>query len=201
MKNNTIIQTIYKKLEEKEWSILKTFILSEDFDSIIDKLIIEVNDENRFTPPFKTMFNSFLQCPYDKLKVVILGEFPFRNHVVCDGLAYSHVEKSKINYAENKHMVKLFSNTSCSLENLANKGILFLNNPLTTRLENDSETHKKIWFPFIMFLLDMLRNNYLWILVGHNQNYKKLIKSDDIILLDKIEDLSETDVIKINKLI
>src|SRR6188768_3564885 len=85
---------IYEKLKKSGWSgPLKSFLLSSEMDTIINQLNKELDGGKRWTPRFKQLFRFLEECPYDKLKVVILGQDPYP-HVhdgvnVADGIAFS----------------------------------------------------------------------------------------------------------------
>lgn len=73
------IEDIKKKLIEKltlsGWSRkLRGFVMSSDFDKIIEGLVKEKENGKRFTPPLKYVFKAFEECPLDKLKVIIIGQ-------------------------------------------------------------------------------------------------------------------------------
>lgn len=66
---------LYEKLKPSGWGDkLKTFIMSDDFDKILRKLLAEVKDGQRFTPVLKQVFRAFEECPYKDLKVVMIGQ-------------------------------------------------------------------------------------------------------------------------------
>lgn len=72
---NDIKFKLYEKLKASGWADkLKTFILSDDFDKILNYLLKEARAGQRFTPPIKQIFRAFEECPYDKLKVVVIGQ-------------------------------------------------------------------------------------------------------------------------------
>ena len=51
---------LYKKLEPSGWAIkLRGFIYSTEFNKIIVTLANQVNDNKRFTPLLKDVFNAF----------------------------------------------------------------------------------------------------------------------------------------------
>jgi uracil-DNA glycosylase len=63
------------KLEPSGWKpVLKSFIESSDFDNIIKQLVRLTKDGKRFTPTLKQLFRAFEECPYDKLKVIVVGQ-------------------------------------------------------------------------------------------------------------------------------
>jgi uracil-DNA glycosylase len=70
-----IKQKLFTILEASGWSaILKPFIFSGDFDNILIELVKLSNEGKRFTPPLKQVFRAFQECPYDELKVVVMGQ-------------------------------------------------------------------------------------------------------------------------------
>lgn len=74
--NSKEIQTKLEKiLSEKDWyTALKPFINSNDFTEIIDKLILEVENKKRFVPKLKDIFNPFMFCNLQDLKVIMIGQ-------------------------------------------------------------------------------------------------------------------------------
>lgn len=66
---------IYAKLESSGWArVLRGFIYSKDFENIITGLVRQTRDGKRFTPTMKNWFRAFEECPYNELKVVIVGQ-------------------------------------------------------------------------------------------------------------------------------
>ena len=87
---------LYKKLEPSGWAIkLRGFIYSTEFNKIIVTLAKQVNDNKRFTPLLKDVFNAFEKCPVDKLKVVIIGQDPYPTRGHANGLCFSVEEDVK----------------------------------------------------------------------------------------------------------
>ena len=68
-------QKLYDDLKPSGWADqLKTFILSADFDKILQYLLKEAQEGRRFTPILKQVFRAFKECPFDQLKVVVVGQ-------------------------------------------------------------------------------------------------------------------------------
>ena len=161
-----IKQKLYEKLKPSGWGDkLKTFILSDDFDKILNKLYTEANDEGkRFVPQLKYLFTAFEKCPYDKLKVVMLGQDPYPYLGVPDGMAFSCSLKNKPE-ASLRYVFKEIHRTvypdvdhytpECDLTRWAEQGVLLLNSALTTTV-NKPGVHQIIWRPFMSFLFDIL---------------------------------------------
>ena len=94
--------------ETSEWStILNPFVDSPSFDNVFNFLESAVSNGQRFTPPFKDVFNAFKECTYDNLKVVIVGQDPYPQLGSADGLAFSCSKKSKLKSLCNIYLNKL----------------------------------------------------------------------------------------------
>lgn len=66
---------VHEKLKPSGWArVLRSFIYSKDFENIILALAKQSKDGKRFTPAMKNWFRAFEECPYDQLKVVIVGQ-------------------------------------------------------------------------------------------------------------------------------
>lgn len=66
---------LYENLKPSGWGDkLKSFILSSDFDKIMNHLLEDARKGKRFTPVLKQVFRAFEECPLNQLKVVILGQ-------------------------------------------------------------------------------------------------------------------------------
>lgn len=66
---------LYERLKPSGWADkLKGFILSDDFDKILKYLLKEAQQGRRFTPVLKQVFRAFEECPYEKTRIVLLGQ-------------------------------------------------------------------------------------------------------------------------------
>lgn len=176
MSNNTTQQPDLKTMQAKladylepsGWrDKLKTFILSGDFEQILQGLIQMASKGERFTPPLKYIFRSFAECPYSELKVVFVGPGPYSTLLqdgdsLSHGLLYSH---KKVDIPpdwtkwENRAFREGAGNRSVypDLTSWANQGILLLNSALTATI--DSETaHYELYKGFTAFVLDTLNS-------------------------------------------
>lgn len=162
---------LYEKLKESGWGDkLKTFILSNDFEKILNSLVKEVSEGKRFTPPMKQIFRAFECCPLDNLKVVIIGQDPYSQVNdginVADGIAFSCSNTMKPE-ASLRYMFKAIEETvykdgytwNPDLSRWSEQGILMLNTAFTTTV-GKTGTHYDIWNPFMTFLLDYITINH-----------------------------------------
>ena len=157
-------QKIFNKLEPSGWGrVLKPFIFSLEFEKILTDLYNMSNDGKRFTPVLKDVFRAFEECPYDELKVVMVGQDPYPTLGVADGIAFS-CSKSQKEQPSLKFMLdeaqKLypFYDRPLDLKRWSNQGILMLNTALTVEV-NKIGSHYDIWKPFTAYLLDWLNSN------------------------------------------
>ena len=162
-----IKQKMFEKLEPNGWDrFFKSFIFSSEFDLILNQLYNQTKLDKRFTPPLKQVFRAFEECPYDKLKVIIIGQDPYPQLGVADGIAFSCSNTDKLQ-ASLRYILQevdktVYNNDVISENNdltrWSNQGILLLNTALTTEVGKIGG-HYDIWKPFTAYLLDTL-NNY-----------------------------------------
>lgn len=182
---------IYKKLEPTGWNtVLRMFIKSNEFTDLLDTLQTEVSNGQRFTPTFKYVFKAFEECHYDDVKVVIVGQDPYPQMHIADGLAFScsrnpRTEKS-LQYIHSA-IQKTVENAQPSVQNLqylADQGVLLLNTALTTRIGKPG-THQDIWKPFISHLFNELSLNkpdLTYLLLGKKaEQWEDLIDNDNVV--------------------
>lgn len=159
---------IYEKLKPSGWGDkLKTFILSSDFEKILLTLLDEVKEGKRFTPPLKQVFRAFECCELNKLKVIMIGQDPYPQPYVADGISFSCSNIGKPE-ASLKYIFKALEDTvypeggyvwDPDLARWSNQGVLMLNTALTTQMTKTG-THYKLWRPFLNFLFDYLNINH-----------------------------------------
>lgn len=159
-----IKQKLYEKLKPSGWANkLKTFILSEDFDKILLELHKQTNEGKRFTPVLKQVFRAFEECPYSELKVVIIGQDPYPQIGVADGISFSCSNTGKpeasLRYILGEIERTVYPEGGYSwdpdLKRWSNQGVLNLNTAFTTQIGKIG-CHYDIWTPFMAFLLDIL---------------------------------------------
>jgi len=156
---------LYQKLKPSGWAdVLKTFILSDDFDKILQELLRQSQDGKRFTPMVKYLFRAFEECPYNETKVIILGQDPYPLPNVADGIAFSCSNDNYIQQSlkyihgeiENTVYPNQEYNRITDLKAWSNQGVLLINTAFTTTV-NKVGSHYKIWEPFMSFLLDVIQ--------------------------------------------
>jgi len=139
---------------EESW---KT-ILSEEFNNDYFKKLTEfVREEYRTKkvyPPAKLIFNAFDQCPFSKLKVIILGQDPYHGPGQAHGLCFSVNDGidfppslRNIFKEQGQDLGKPIP-ASGNLTPWARQGVLLLNATLTVRAHQAGSHQGKGWETF-----------------------------------------------------
>ena len=179
---------LYEKLKENGWGLqLINFIMASDFDDILSFLLREAQDGKRFTPKIKHLFKAFEVCPFDKVNVVIIGQDPYPQINVADGIAFSCSNFGKVEKSLD-YMFKSIGKTTGSINNdpdlsrWADQGVLLLNSALTTTIGKPG-THQLLWKPFMAYVLDYLvwnRPNLIYVFMGKKaQDFADLIPDNN----------------------
>ena len=139
---------------EEGW---KKQLANEFQKDYFEKLIEFVHEEyktHRIYPPGKLIFNAFDQCPFENLKVVILGQDPYHGPGQAHGLCFSVNEgipfppSLKNIFKELKDDVGKATPRSGDLTEWAHQGVLLLNATLTVRAHQAGSHQKKGWEEF-----------------------------------------------------
>jgi len=171
-------------LEESGWDrMLSPFINGLDFDYIVNQLVECVNSGKRFTPKFKNIFNAFKECPYDDIKVVIVGQDPYPQIGVADGIAFSCSIKGTAEKSL-QYINKALGTEHTDLRCWSNQGVLLINTALTVEI-NSIGSHYNLWKPFTNYLFDNINRvnpDTVFILMGKKaQEWKVLLPNCKIL--------------------
>ena len=166
--------------------------------AILSKLEVEYK-RKPICPMQGNVFKAFKLCPYDDLKVVMLGQDPYPQKGVATGLLFGNkkeldeenlspylqiVKEAAINL-EIPHKSIIFDQT---LESWAKQGILMINTALTVEM-NRIGSHVMLWRPFVANLLKKLSENetgIIYVLFGKQaQTFKPYINKQFNIILEE----------------
>lgn len=126
-------------------------------------------------PPAQLLFNAFDQCPFDQVKVVILGQDPYHGPGQSHGLCFSvndgvKFPPSLINiFKEIQRDLDIPIPLSGNLEYWAKQGVLLLNATLTVQASAPGSHQKKGWEQFTDAVIEKLsaeRENIVFMLWG-----------------------------------
>lgn len=136
----------------------------------------EKKEGKKIYPPSPLIFHAFEQTPFDKVKVVILGQDPYHGPGQAHGLSFSvpagvAQPPSLVNILKELHSDLGFSipKTQGNLESWANQGVLLLNSVLTVEDGKAASHQGKGWEQFTdaaIRQLNDLRENVVFILWG-----------------------------------
>lgn len=132
--------------------------LQEEFEKPYFRQLTEfVHSEyasQKIYPPAKLIFNAFDQCPFDRVKVVILGQDPYHGPGQAHGLCFS--VNDGVDFPPSlQNIFKEIQNDigapipqSGNLERWARQGVLLLNATLTVRAHQAGSHQRKGWEQF-----------------------------------------------------
>jgi uracil-DNA glycosylase len=133
-------------------------VLSAEFENDYFKQLIEfVKEEYKHQtvyPKGQDIFRAFDACPFDSVKVVILGQDPYHGPGQANGLCFSVHEgvpfpPSLVNiFKEIKNDIGRDIPPHGSLDRWAKQGVLLLNATLTVRAHQAGSHQKKGWEMF-----------------------------------------------------
>lgn len=150
------------------------------FAELVEKLNSEYENEVCY-PSKELIFNAFNLCPFDKVRVVVLGQDPYRgNHAM--GLSFSVPEKIKLPLSL-RNIYKEIGEDLCKpmpesgdLTRWAEQGVLLLNTTLTVRADG-ANSHKHLgWQKFTDAAIKALsehREHIVFMLWGNDAMRKK----------------------------
>jgi uracil-DNA glycosylase len=162
------------KIEESWKEQLKDEFEKDYFVKLTDFVRDEYRTRKTF-PPAKLIFNAFEHTPFDKVKVVILGQDPYHNDGQAHGLCFSVPEgiqppPSLVNiFKEINRDLGIPVPPSGDLTRWANQGVLLLNATLTVEAHKAGSHQKKGWEEFTDAAIHRLadnRENLVFILWG-----------------------------------
>ena len=173
------IESSWKKILAKEFT-------KEYFVELTETVRKAYLSSTVFPPP-KFVFNAFTQCPFDEVKVVILGQDPYHGEGQAHGLSFSvqdgvRVPPSLQNiYKELAVDLGLDIPRSGNLERWAKQGVLLLNSTLTVEKDKAGSHQGLGWETFTDSVIKKIsdeKEHVVFLLWGkYAQNKASLIDS------------------------
>lgn len=147
-------------------------------------------------PPAKLVFNAFNLCPFDKVKVVILGQDPYHEQGQAMGLSFSVPEGIMLPPSLQNIYKEIQSDlgkpipTSGDLTRWAKQGVLLLNATLTVRAHAANSHQALGWQNFTDAAIAALSNHrehvvfMLW--GGFARSKKRLIAANRHFIIESV---------------
>ena len=144
--------TLNPQLEEGWKNALAEEFGAEYMKGLKKKLVEEMKAGVVIYPPAREIFNAFNLTPFDKVKVVILGQDPYHGKGQAHGLSFSVPDgittppslANIFKEIESDLEVKI-SKINGNLESWAKQGVLLLNAILTVRANNPASHRNLGW--------------------------------------------------------
>ena len=169
---------------EKSWREKLKDEMDEDYyRELVDKVQKEYEKETCY-PPEDKIFNAFNLCPFDKVKVVIMGQDPYSNPGQAMGLSFSVPEGVQLPpslqniYKEIAADLGTPIHQSGDLTRWAEQGVLLLNATLTVRAHVANSHQRLGWGTFTDAAIKALsdgRENLVFMLWGGFARSKKAL--------------------------
>ena len=139
---------------EESWKAHLQPEFEKDYFRTLTEFVRSEYSQYQIFPPGKLIFNAFNLCPFDKVKVVIIGQDPYHGpgqaHGLCfsvnDGVAFP---PSLVNiFKEIKEDIGTTTPPTGNLTRWAEQGVLLLNATLTVRAHQANSHHDIGWEQF-----------------------------------------------------
>ena len=142
------------KIEQSWKDVLESEFSKEYFTRLTQFVKEEYNGDTPIYPPARLIFNAFDHCPFDKVKVVILGQDPYHGAGQANGLCFS-VNKgipfppSLLNiFKEIQSDLGTPIPQDGDLTRWSDQGVLLLNATLTVRASQAGSHQRRGWEEF-----------------------------------------------------
>lgn len=161
---------------EPGWKAVLAAEFEKEYFKALTAFVHEQYRSEKVYPPARLIFNAFDQCPFDRLKVVILGQDPYHGPGQAHGLCFSvndgvDFPPSLMNiFKELKQDLGKEIPASGNLTHWARQGVLLLNATLTVRAHQAGSHQGKGWETFtdaVIHKINELKEHVVFILWGN----------------------------------
>lgn len=139
---------------EESWKVHLRQEFEKTYFRILTDFVRKEYTSKTIYPPAKLIFNAFDNCPFDKVKVVIVGQDPYHEPGQAHGLCFSvndgvQIPPSLVNiYKEIENDLGIAAPRSGNLTRWAEQGVLLLNATLTVQAHRAGSHQGKGWEEF-----------------------------------------------------
>jgi uracil-DNA glycosylase len=173
---------------EASWKAILLDEFNKDYFKELKQFLLQEKQQHIIYPSGKEIFNAFNCTPFEKLKVVILGQDPYHGKGQAHGLSFSvpfgikPPPSLKNIFKELKADLDIPIAESGNLTSWAKQGVLLLNATLTVRAKQAGSHQNKGWGNFTDAVISSLSENkeaLIFLLWGKfAQNKTSLIDSE-----------------------
>lgn len=139
---------------EESWKQRLTLEFEKDYFIKLTEFVRSEYSRTTIYPPAKQIFNAFDQCPFDKTKVVIIGQDPYHGPGQAHGLCFSVAEGVPNPPSLQNIFKEILSDlgkpmpANGDLTRWARQGVLLLNATLTVQAHQAGSHQRKGWEEF-----------------------------------------------------
>jgi len=173
-----------KPIIEESWKTILQDEFNKSYFIDLKAFLVEEKKKFRIFPPGSLIFNAFNHTPFDKVKVIFIGQDPYHGYGQAHGLCFS-VPLGVTKPPSLENIFKELQNDlgipvpgHGNLVKWADQGVLLLNATLTVR-ENQAGSHQnKGWETFtdaVISKLSELKTNLVFVLWGNYAIAKKIL--------------------------
>lgn len=175
------------KIDPSWKSVLKQEFNKEYWDSLTTYVRNQYTTQTVY-PPARNIFSAFDLCPFDKVKVVIVGQDPYHGAGQANGLSFSVNDgimlppSLKNIYKEIYNDLGIVPSASGDLTRWATQGVLMLNSVLTVNANSPASHAGKGWEQFTDAVIQSLNKNKMnvvYLLWGKYAQTKGLVINKD----------------------
>jgi uracil-DNA glycosylase len=181
---------------ESSWKVRLKEEFEKPYFSDLTNFVKSEYATQKIYPPGSLIFNAFEKCPFDKVKVVILGQDPYHEPGQAHGLCFSVPDGISFPpslqniFKEIKNDLVLPIPKSGNLERWAEQGVFLLNSTLTVRAHQAGSHQKKGWETFtdtVIHFLSESEDHLVFLLWGaYAQRKDELIDSGKHLVLNSV---------------
>lgn len=183
------------KIEESWKNVLKDEF-NKDYFSSLAEFVKNEYQKSTIYPPGNLIFNAFNHCPFDALKVVIIGQDPYHGPGQAHGLCFSVEEgiafppSLRNIFKEIKNDIGVDIPKSGNLEHWADQGVLLLNATLTVKAHQAGSHQNKGWEKFTDSVIEIIANqktNVVFLLWGaYAQRKAAIVNREKHLVLESV---------------
>lgn len=162
---------------EPSWKEKLSGEFEKEYFKELTEFVKKEYQEGKVYPAPKNIFRAFDLCPFDRVKVVILGQDPYHGDGQANGLAFAVDEHTKIPPSLQNIFKEIESDlgkplvhTGGDLSRWAEQGVLLLNATLTVRAHTAGSHQDRGWEQFtdaVIHSLSAERENLVFMLWGN----------------------------------
>ena len=171
------------------WDNLLKSEYTKEYFLNLEKFVSNEYKTKTIYPKMSEIFKAFQETPYDKIKVVIIGQDPYHGENEAEGLSFS-VKKG---IAKPPSLMNIFTElrddlgykipNNGSLEPWAKEGVLLLNSTLTVVKDTPKSHSNKGWEIFtdeVIKIINKKTTPVVFILWGSDARSKKVLITNKI---------------------